>query len=311
MQQAACVRPERKSALQFIEVLLLLSLISSSESVVLGKYNPCNAPGLATRVRFSFCAILSLGCDDFLTIVFRVCTFSYSNITQGRGFYVGIAMWPGGSVANWGSGINADTAVPGLHPCNATNNYNNTGLSDAAYLVTYTPSHVTFESTPGHMHLNIPSDATMVPYFLQCVLATFAFEGQVELCTQASKGVVVASFELKMDVLMAMNINSSDIDRLFESISNASTSLQHEVISAVVFRFGAEASSVSFRNQHCLCWLWLSASEAESWTVRPKKIWGSWLQGRLQIGGSVHQERGCLPVTGHRPRTVTRSVCCI
>ncbi|CAL8464782.1 g4317 [Coccomyxa elongata] len=108
-------------------------------------------------------------------------------------------MWPGGSVANWGSGINADTAVPGLNPCNATNNYNNTGLSDAAYL--------------------------------------------------KSKGVVVASFELKMDVLMAMQINSSDIDRLFDSISNASTSSQHDVISAVVFRAGFRSEAVYIRSE--------------------------------------------------------------
>ncbi len=64
---------------------------------------------------------------------------------------------------------------------------------------------------------------------------------------QASKGVVVASFELKMDVLMAMHINSSDIDRLFDSINNASTSSEYDVISAVVFRFGAKACFCSLR----------------------------------------------------------------
>lgn len=58
---------------------------------------------------------------------------------------------------------------------------------------------------------------------------------------------MVASFELKMDVLMAMHINSSDIDRLFDSISNASTSSQHDVISAVVFRSGDGACSVILR----------------------------------------------------------------
>ena len=44
-------------------------------------------------------------------------------------------MWPGGSIADWEPAYDGDTGVPGLNPCNATNNYNNTGLSDAAYLV--------------------------------------------------------------------------------------------------------------------------------------------------------------------------------
>ena len=57
----------------------------------------------------------------------------------------------------------------------------------------------------------------------------------------------MASFELKMDVLMAMHINSSDIDRLFNSINNATTSSEYDVISAVVFRFGAKAYIYSLR----------------------------------------------------------------
>ncbi|KAK9917440.1 hypothetical protein WJX75_004387 [Coccomyxa subellipsoidea] len=108
-------------------------------------------------------------------------------------------MWPGGTIEDWEPAYNADTGVYGLHPCNATNNYNHTGLSDAAYL--------------------------------------------------AQKGVVVSAFELKVDLLMAMRINSSDIDRLFSSISNTSTSTEHEVISAVIFRAGYRSEAVYIRSE--------------------------------------------------------------
>ncbi|EIE22879.1 hypothetical protein COCSUDRAFT_42464 [Coccomyxa subellipsoidea C-169] len=108
-------------------------------------------------------------------------------------------MWPGGKVEDWEPAYNADTGIHGLNPCNATNNYNNTGLSDAAYL--------------------------------------------------AEKGVVVAAFELKVDLLMAMRINGSDIDRLFATISNASSSTQHEVISTVIFRAGFRSEAVYIRSE--------------------------------------------------------------
>ena len=52
----------------------------------------------------------------------------------------------------------------------------------------------------------------------------------------------MSAFELKVDLLMAMCINSSDIDRLFNSISNTSTSTEHEVISAVIFRLALSLS---------------------------------------------------------------------
>ena len=92
---------------------------------------------------------------------------------------MGIAVWPGGSVANWGSGINADTAVPGLNPCNATNNYNNTGLSDADYLVTFNPSQVTLRVHLVPLKLSTPSIATYkVPFVFQADWAAMAFEGQ-------------------------------------------------------------------------------------------------------------------------------------
>jgi hypothetical protein len=54
---------------------------------------------------------------------------------QGRGFYLGLAFWPGGSVEDWQPVYDADTGQFGLNPCNTTNNYNNTGVSDAIYLV--------------------------------------------------------------------------------------------------------------------------------------------------------------------------------
>lgn len=56
-------------------------------------------------------------------------------LLQGMGFYVGIAFWPGGRVEDWLPAYDSDTQAFGLNPCNTTNDYNNTALSDAQYLV--------------------------------------------------------------------------------------------------------------------------------------------------------------------------------
>lgn len=50
---------------------------------------------------------------------------------------------------------------------------------------------------------------------------------------QAKKGVLVAAFELKVDTMMTLRVNVSDIERMFASISNQTTP---DVISAVIFR---------------------------------------------------------------------------
>ena len=57
-------------------------------------------------------------------------------VTQGKGIYMGMAFWPGGTIADWGiiSETVANATAP-LYPCDTTNNWNSTGLSDQAYLV--------------------------------------------------------------------------------------------------------------------------------------------------------------------------------
>ncbi|KAK9816056.1 hypothetical protein WJX74_007119 [Apatococcus lobatus] len=80
-----------------IYLLAGLRLVAAS-----GKYDPCTAPGPASR---------------------------------GNGFYMGIAYWPGGRIVDWGATLNATTNVKGLNPCTTTNNFNNTGISDRAYLI--------------------------------------------------------------------------------------------------------------------------------------------------------------------------------
>lgn len=58
-------------------------------------------------------------------------------LLQGNGFYMGIAYWPGGRIADWGATLNTTTNVKGLNPCTSNNNYNKTGISDRAYLVSF------------------------------------------------------------------------------------------------------------------------------------------------------------------------------
>lgn len=56
-------------------------------------------------------------------------------LQQGRGFYVGIALWPGGSVEDWLPSYDSTTGEWGLNPCNVTADFNNTGLTPSQYLV--------------------------------------------------------------------------------------------------------------------------------------------------------------------------------
>ena len=57
------------------------------------------------------------------------------SLVQGRGFYVGVAFWPGGRVEDWLPAYDSSTGAWGLNPCNTSSTFNGTGQSDAAYLV--------------------------------------------------------------------------------------------------------------------------------------------------------------------------------
>lgn len=48
---------------------------------------------------------------------------------------MGLAFWPGGTVEDWGSVYNSTKNTFGLHPCNTTGTYLETGVTPAAYLV--------------------------------------------------------------------------------------------------------------------------------------------------------------------------------
>ena len=54
---------------------------------------------------------------------------------QGQGFYLGLALWPGGTAGDWQPAYDATTGVYGLNPCNVTGSYNGTGHTHRAYLV--------------------------------------------------------------------------------------------------------------------------------------------------------------------------------
>jgi hypothetical protein len=59
--------------------------------------------------------------------------------------YVGVALWPGGTIEEWGPVLDTDTQLAGLNPCNTTNDWNNTGLSDQAYLASKGVVFATYE----------------------------------------------------------------------------------------------------------------------------------------------------------------------
>ena len=112
---------------------IITCIIGSADA--LGKYNPCSTPGLATRVRPQS-VLFQITCIDLLIMQNDCASQSdiLSLLLQGRGFYVGVAFWPGGRVEDWLPVYDSDTQQFGLNPCNTTNHYNNTALSDSRYL---------------------------------------------------------------------------------------------------------------------------------------------------------------------------------
>ena len=57
-------------------------------------------------------------------------------LVQGRGFYIGLSFWPGGTIEDWGPVLNETTQQLGLQPClNATQYINSTNVTHQDYLV--------------------------------------------------------------------------------------------------------------------------------------------------------------------------------
>lgn len=54
---------------------------------------------------------------------------------QGKGFYVGVAFWPGGTIEDWGPVYQSATNYTGPNPCLSGTEYNATGLTHQQYLV--------------------------------------------------------------------------------------------------------------------------------------------------------------------------------
>lgn len=54
---------------------------------------------------------------------------------QGQGFYLGLALWPGGTAEDWQPAYDASKGMYGLNPCNVTGSYNGTGVTHRAFLV--------------------------------------------------------------------------------------------------------------------------------------------------------------------------------
>ncbi|DBA91978.1 hypothetical protein WJX79_008729 [Trebouxia sp. C0005] len=105
------VKLYQKPGLQCLLSVVIAGLVGTA--LGLGMYDPCTTPGLATK---------------------------------GKGIYLGMAFWPGGTIADWGviSETVANATAP-LYPCTTSNNWNETGLSDQAYLTSQGVVFATFE----------------------------------------------------------------------------------------------------------------------------------------------------------------------
>ena len=109
---------------------VIAAALSLAQVQGLGKYNPCAPPGPATKVHLP---TVTAAVRDILNQSYTHTMPQSSG--QGRGFYVGVAFWPGGLVEDWLPAYDSSTGAWGLNPCNTSSTFNNTGQSDAAYLV--------------------------------------------------------------------------------------------------------------------------------------------------------------------------------
>ena len=155
---------------------------------------------------------------------------------------MGIAFWPGGRVEDWLPAYDSGTKAFGLNPCNATNDFNKTALSDAQYLVSQCrllKSAWCLHSSCQHCCVLLLSKACQSTVQGGCHRSPSSHMKIPLLCAlQTQRGVVVAPFEVVVDTLMSLRINASDIASLFNNISTASDI--PDVISAVVFRCASE-----------------------------------------------------------------------
>lgn len=117
---------------------------------VAANYNPCNQPGLATRVcscpkGTAIGRLRFHGHDSQHQSTTKSPLEKGTSITdgclracltfQGRGFYLGVAFWPGGSTDDWGPVYNATSKTFGLNPCNNVTLMENSTLTQQQYLV--------------------------------------------------------------------------------------------------------------------------------------------------------------------------------
>lgn len=137
---------------------------------------------------------------------------------------------------DWGAAYNTTTSQFGLHPCNNTGRVANTNSSAAQYLVRR-------------------QDRVFGDDVRDCCTDDTSISG-----LQAARNVTFATFEVKVDALVALTINQTDLRATF----NESASY---------------ASAIAFR--------WLVRSLTKTLTAR---AWGAW-GGR---GGREYRSAGAL-----------------
>lgn len=115
-----------------VSAILCVLLSIRTVSALVGRLDPCATPGSITKVHtLAYLPTpVSLGSRQPLKwILNRV-------LVQGRGFYIGLSFWPGGTIEDWGPVLNETTQQLGLQPClNATQYINSTNVTHQDYLV--------------------------------------------------------------------------------------------------------------------------------------------------------------------------------
>ena len=128
-------------------------------------------------------------------------------MVQGRGFYVGLSFWPGGTIDDWGPVLNETTQQLGLQPClNATAYTNATNITHQDYLVS-----AAFDASYDRLHT-------------ECTTGDCA-------CVQIQKGVAFSTYEVRVDRMTVLRGNTTEQAALLASAANAT-----RVVSMVAFR---------------------------------------------------------------------------
>lgn len=137
------------------------------------------------------------------------------NASQGAGFNLGLAFWPGGTLDDWGAAIDSETVAPGLSPCLLTP-YNSTNATDATNITTSHQEYLV--NMNAHLFVQKAPICSSETLSIVCLssIHKIARLMRMNICVlQIQQGVVFATYEAKVDRMTVLRGNATEQASLY------------------------------------------------------------------------------------------------